>query len=116
MPCVPEGRVLGEIDIDNDRPAAFTEEDRTRLGAVAEILTGNLQRKARSSALRHFQRAAAFGQRANTRATWKSRNARKRALRHFTTQCLSCYCFACFALRMASMRTFFAPAWRRLSR
>jgi putative methionine-R-sulfoxide reductase with GAF domain len=34
--------VLGEIDIDSDAPAAFTEEDRKLLEAVAEILAARL--------------------------------------------------------------------------
>ena len=38
VPIVRAGRVLGEIDIDSDAPAAFTEEDRRLLEAVAEIL------------------------------------------------------------------------------
>jgi GAF domain-containing protein len=38
VPIVREGRVLGEIDIDSDRPAAFTDDDRTLLEGVAEIL------------------------------------------------------------------------------
>ena len=38
VPIVRAGRVLGEIDIDSDQPAAFTEEDRELLEGVAEIL------------------------------------------------------------------------------
>jgi GAF domain-containing protein len=38
VPIVRAGRVLGEIDIDSDRPAAFTDDDRTLLEGVAEIL------------------------------------------------------------------------------
>jgi len=37
-----DGRVLGEIDIDSDQPAAFTEEDRALLEGVARILAGVL--------------------------------------------------------------------------
>ena len=37
-----DGRVLGEIDIDSDKPAAFTEEDRALLEDVARILAGIL--------------------------------------------------------------------------
>jgi len=37
VPIAREGRVLGEIDIDSDRPAAFTEEDRVLLERVAAI-------------------------------------------------------------------------------
>jgi GAF domain-containing protein len=42
VPLVRAGRVLGEIDIDSDAPAAFTEEDRRLLEAVAEILAEKL--------------------------------------------------------------------------
>jgi GAF domain-containing protein len=42
VPIAREGRVLGEIDIDSDQPAAFTEDDRTLLESVAEILAANL--------------------------------------------------------------------------
>ena len=42
LPIVREGRVLGEIDIDSDRPAAFTADDRTLLESVAGILAANL--------------------------------------------------------------------------
>jgi L-methionine (R)-S-oxide reductase len=42
VPIVCAGRVLGEIDIDSDTPAAFTEEDRRLLEAVAEILATKL--------------------------------------------------------------------------
>ena len=42
VPIIREGRVLGEIDIDSNRPAAFTEDDRTLLESVAEILAANL--------------------------------------------------------------------------
>jgi len=42
VPLVRAGRVLGEIDIDSDTPAAFTEEDRRLLEAVAEILATKL--------------------------------------------------------------------------
>ena len=38
-----QGRVLGEIDIDSDEPAAFTSEDRELLEAVAALLAGKMQ-------------------------------------------------------------------------
>ncbi len=38
VPIARDGRVVGEIDIDSDTPAAFMEEDRDLLEAVAEIL------------------------------------------------------------------------------
>ncbi len=38
VPIARGGRVLGEIDIDSDTPAAFTAEDRTLLEGVAAIL------------------------------------------------------------------------------
>lgn len=42
VPIVREGRVLGEIDIDSDTPAAFSQEDRMLLEKVARILAGRL--------------------------------------------------------------------------
>lgn len=36
------GTILGEIDIDSDTPAAFTDGDRKLLEAVAEILASKL--------------------------------------------------------------------------
>jgi L-methionine (R)-S-oxide reductase len=42
VPIVRDGRVLGEIDIDSDTPAAFSEEDRKLLEGVAEILASKL--------------------------------------------------------------------------
>jgi L-methionine (R)-S-oxide reductase len=42
VPIARAGHVLGEIDIDSDTPAAFTEEDRKLLEAVAEILAARL--------------------------------------------------------------------------
>ena len=38
VPISFEGRVVGEIDIDSDRPAAFTDDDRTFLERVAELI------------------------------------------------------------------------------
>jgi len=38
VPIARDGRILGEIDIDSDKPAAFTEEDRKLLEGVAAIL------------------------------------------------------------------------------
>ncbi len=43
VPIRRDGRVLGEIDIDSDAPAAFGEEDRRLLEAVAEILAARLE-------------------------------------------------------------------------
>src|SRR5579859_6211973 len=42
VPIVRDGQVLGEIDIDSDIPAAFTEDDRSLLEQVAEILAQKL--------------------------------------------------------------------------
>jgi L-methionine (R)-S-oxide reductase len=39
VPIVYEGRVVGEIDIDSDRPAAFTEADRAYLERVAVLIS-----------------------------------------------------------------------------
>jgi L-methionine (R)-S-oxide reductase len=38
-----DGKILGEIDIDSDTPAAFTDDDRSLVEAVAEILAGKLE-------------------------------------------------------------------------
>jgi L-methionine (R)-S-oxide reductase len=38
VPISHEGRVVGEIDIDSDRPAAFGQEDRSFLEQVAELV------------------------------------------------------------------------------
>jgi L-methionine (R)-S-oxide reductase len=38
VPISHEGRVVGEIDIDSDRPAAFTDDDRVLLEHVAELI------------------------------------------------------------------------------
>jgi GAF domain-containing protein len=35
VPITHEGRVVGEIDIDSDRPAAFGDEDREFLGRIS---------------------------------------------------------------------------------
>lgn len=42
VPIARSGKVLGEIDIDSDTPAAFAEEDRKLLEALAEILAEKL--------------------------------------------------------------------------
>jgi L-methionine (R)-S-oxide reductase len=39
VPIVHEGRVVGEIDIDSDRPAAFGEDDRAFLERVALLIS-----------------------------------------------------------------------------
>ena len=38
VPILHQGRVLGEIDIDSDQPAAFTPDDRDLLEGVAFLL------------------------------------------------------------------------------
>lgn len=38
VPIADEGRVVGEIDIDSDRPAAFGEDDRAFLERVAALI------------------------------------------------------------------------------
>ena len=38
VPITYEGRVVGEIDIDSDRPAAFAADDREFLERVAELI------------------------------------------------------------------------------
>ena len=44
VPIMNGGRVLGEIDIDSDRPAAFNHEDKRLLEAVASLLATTLER------------------------------------------------------------------------
>jgi L-methionine (R)-S-oxide reductase len=39
VPITADGRVIGEIDIDSDRPAAFGDEDRAFLERVAELVS-----------------------------------------------------------------------------
>jgi L-methionine (R)-S-oxide reductase len=39
VPIAYQGRVVGEIDIDSDEPAAFTEQDRTFLERVALLIS-----------------------------------------------------------------------------
>jgi L-methionine (R)-S-oxide reductase len=39
VPIVYEGKVVGEIDIDSDRPAAFGDEDRAFLERVALLIS-----------------------------------------------------------------------------
>ncbi len=43
VPIMDGERVLGEIDIDSDRPAAFTSADRELLERVAAIVAGKMQ-------------------------------------------------------------------------
>ena len=38
VPISYEGRVVGEIDIDSDRPAAFTDDDRAFLEHAAKLI------------------------------------------------------------------------------
>jgi L-methionine (R)-S-oxide reductase len=38
VPIAHDGRVVGEIDIDSDRPAAFGDEDRAFLARVAGLI------------------------------------------------------------------------------
>jgi L-methionine (R)-S-oxide reductase len=53
VPIAYEGRVVGEIDIDSDRPAAFGDEDRAFLERVAELIAPQCLsgRKTRGAAL-----------------------------------------------------------------
>jgi L-methionine (R)-S-oxide reductase len=43
VPIERDGKILGEIDIDSDTQAAFTDDDRALLEAVAEILAEKLE-------------------------------------------------------------------------
>jgi GAF domain-containing protein len=42
VPIIHQGRVLGEIDIDSDQPAAFTSQDRELLEAAAALIAEKL--------------------------------------------------------------------------
>ena len=42
VPIIHNGRVLGEIDVDSDTSAAFTDADRLLLEAVSAILASNI--------------------------------------------------------------------------
>jgi GAF domain-containing protein len=42
VPIQQQGRILGEIDIDSDQPAAFTHHDRDLLEAVAALLADKM--------------------------------------------------------------------------
>lgn len=42
VPVQHDGRVVGEIDIDSDRPVAFGDEDRTFLERVADVIAPEL--------------------------------------------------------------------------
>ncbi len=42
VPIHHDGRVVGEIDIDSDRPAAFGDDDRAFLERVAELIAGSV--------------------------------------------------------------------------
>jgi len=44
VPIASEGRVVGEIDIDSDRPAAFDAGDRAFLEQVAELIAPHAAR------------------------------------------------------------------------
>ncbi len=43
VPIAHDGKVLGEIDIDSDAPAAFTSDDRALLEGVARVVAEALQ-------------------------------------------------------------------------
>jgi L-methionine (R)-S-oxide reductase len=51
VPILLRGEVLGEIDIDSDRPAAFGEDDRVLLENVAALLAPRLRKPRAKQAL-----------------------------------------------------------------
>jgi L-methionine (R)-S-oxide reductase len=51
VPILMRGEVLGEIDIDSDRPAAFGEDDRVLLEKVAALLAPRLRKPRAKQAL-----------------------------------------------------------------
>jgi GAF domain-containing protein len=50
VPILHDGEVLGEIDVDSDRGAAFGDADRTMLEAVAALLADRLAQEKAGSA------------------------------------------------------------------
>jgi GAF domain-containing protein len=48
VPIAFEGRVVGEIDIDSDEPAAFGERDRELLERVATLVSRHAAESARA--------------------------------------------------------------------
>ncbi len=50
VPIAHEGRVVGEIDIDSDLPAAFDENDRTFLEQVAALVSSHAAEAGASAA------------------------------------------------------------------
>ena len=42
VPIKKDGKILGEIDIDSDKPAAFTDDDRFFLEKVADMLSEHI--------------------------------------------------------------------------
>lgn len=46
VPIMLDGDVLGEIDIDSDRPAAFGDDDRVLLERIADLLASKSRRPA----------------------------------------------------------------------
>jgi L-methionine (R)-S-oxide reductase len=52
VPIASEGRVIGEIDIDSDRPAAFGEVDRAFLERVALLISSTCSPPASTRILR----------------------------------------------------------------
>ena len=44
VPILLRGEVLGEIDVDSDRPAAFGDDDRVLLEKVAALLAPRLRK------------------------------------------------------------------------
>ena len=49
VPLMDGDQCLGEIDIDSDRPAFFTDQDRTMLEAIAEVIVERLRQLRQSS-------------------------------------------------------------------
>jgi GAF domain-containing protein len=49
VPIMLNGEVLGELDIDSDRPAAFNEHDQRMLEQIAALLAPKLARARQSS-------------------------------------------------------------------
>ena len=42
VPIKKQGRIIGEIDIDSDKPAAFTDEDRYFLEKISDMLSEHI--------------------------------------------------------------------------
>lgn len=45
IPLLIDGKIIGELDIDSDRPAAFGEKEKILLEKIAKLIAGRLSRQ-----------------------------------------------------------------------